>query len=151
MYRRDSYNNQRNHNHRHSRGHYDSSPRRGVAENLENPHEVGFSDAVTGMLQMVRKETSRSGRARARLRGDHFTLHNPTYQPHYQDLLTDSEISQSTPDRELDSLFLPRGSMHPRPSSLEPFHQLPARFVHSRRNPTRCHEETLRRDLERKY
>lgn len=68
------------------------------------PHEVGFSDAVSDMVELVREETSRRGRARRKLRGDEFSLSSPVrFRPGYHD----SALSPSTPDRGNSNGFLP--------------------------------------------
>jgi len=69
-----------------------SPSRRGGGGGL-GPHDVGFSDAVSDMVELVRDETSRRGRARRKLRGDEFCL--SPFRPGYHD----SALSPSTPDR----------------------------------------------------
>jgi len=39
-------------------------------------HDLGFSEAVSDMVEIVKHETSRRGRARAKLRGDEYNLSN---------------------------------------------------------------------------
>jgi hypothetical protein len=67
-----------------------SPSRRGL-----QPHDVGFSEAVSDMVELVREETSRRGRARRKLRGDEFCLSPVRFRPGYHD----SALSPSSPDR----------------------------------------------------
>ncbi|XP_035706296.1 voltage-dependent calcium channel type A subunit alpha-1 isoform X5 [Folsomia candida] len=70
------------------------------------PHDVGFSDAVEDMVELVREETSRRGRARRKIRGgggDDFSL-SPVFRPGYHD----SVLSPSSPDRGNNGFLPPR-------------------------------------------
>ncbi|KAK2721459.1 hypothetical protein QYM36_003671 [Artemia franciscana] len=47
------------------------------------PHDIGFSDAVEDLVEIVKHETSRRGRAKAKLRGDEFHISPPSHSRHH--------------------------------------------------------------------
>jgi len=69
-------------------------------------HEVGFSEAVEDMVELVHNETSKRGRARRKLMGrggEEFSL-SPRFRPGYHD----SALSPSTPDGANNGFLPPR-------------------------------------------
>jgi len=69
----------------------------------QQTHDIGFSDAVADMVDLVKTETSRRGRARAKLRGDEFSLSPVRFRAGYHD----SALSPDTPERRTNGGFLP--------------------------------------------
>ncbi len=70
---------------------------------MQQNQDHGFTDAVEDMVELVREETSRRGRARRKVRGDDFCLSPVRFRPGYHD----SALSPSTPEQGANNGFLP--------------------------------------------
>lgn len=65
---------------------------------------MGFSEAVQDLVDIVRTETSKRGRARAKLRGDEFCLSPVRFRHDYRE----SALSPATPERNFNGFLPPR-------------------------------------------
>ncbi|XP_076066879.1 calcium voltage-gated channel subunit cacophony isoform X6 [Oratosquilla oratoria] len=94
------------------------SPRRG------GPHDVGFSDAVSDVVDLVKFEMSKRGRARAKLRGDEYTMspirgRSPSRRrepiPAHVWPIRDTRSASNSPDRRYITTHLDTRSRSPSP------------------------------------